>query len=128
MVLISRLISWVGIVVAWVGVWLVASPAAALVIIGASLLMVGAPLVAGLRRRGANKDAEPKDPQRAYDGLQAAYRWNRLAVPIVCLVILIYVEPSLGRSLVIGGVLTNVFAAIPADQRILAELREQGAR
>jgi hypothetical protein len=102
------------------------SALAALAITGGSLLLFGGALIVGLRRRrAADRPVTGEDAERAYDHLRRAFLLNRLAAPIICILIVIYVDSSLGRTLIVGGLLLSAFAGIPGERETLANLRSQ---
>lgn len=126
MVLFSGIVSYIGLIVAWVGVWISTNPLAALVIIGSSFVLFGGSAIAGLRRRRTGgSQVTREEAQQAYDRLRSAYLWNRLATPVICVLILIYVDSTQGRWLVVGGLLLSVLASVPAERETLAHLRSQ---
>jgi hypothetical protein len=125
-ILFSRIVSYAGLIVAWVGLWISTNMVAALVITVGSLLLIGGSVFVGLRRRrAADGLVRGEDAQRAYDHVRRGFLWNRLAVPVICVLILIYVDSTLGRALVVGGLLLSTFAAIPGEREILDKLRTQ---
>jgi hypothetical protein len=125
---ISRIISYAGLLAAWVGVWMSLSTMAAAVMTGASLLLIGGSFVMGLRRRRADgRLASREDAQRNYAWLRASFMWNRALTPVICVMILIYIDfdSTLARALVVGGLLVSVLAGVPGERQTLARARER---
>ena len=117
----------VGAAMVWTGIWLAGPPAlAAVITVGTLVLLVGS-VAAGLRRRRA-AEGGPIDPEEAwatYRTMRVGAIYTALVTPFIGAVILIYVEPTLARTLLAGGVAVLWVSGIINERHLLATLRDR---
>jgi hypothetical protein len=99
---------------------------AATIIIG-SLLLFGGALVAGHRKRTLRGDrpADPDEARETYRKLRSGAIFSVVAIPCVCVAVVIYSGALLGAALIVGGIAISALSGIPAERQLLANMREQ---
>lgn len=125
--LLSFVPTIVGGLMTFAGIWVSAGPAPAAIITIGALLLFGSSIVAGLRRRQADTDA-PVDPAEAwqtYRTLRLGAIFTALMAPVICVLVLAYIDTTLGAALLVGGIVISSIGGIPAERKFLANMRDR---